>query len=63
MLKKSQDVALLNNYNESIEVGNILKRYPQADSFLPLKANAIDMTVLTDSNTGKVIKIVDLRPW
>lgn len=64
IVKNSQDVALLNNYNESIEVTTILKKYPLADSFLPLKANAVDMTVLIDrENQGQIIKIVDLRPW
>ena len=64
ILKNSQDVALLNNYNDSVEVKNILKKYPQADSFVPLKANAVDMTVLIDrENQGQIIKIVDLRPW
>lgn len=64
IVKNSQDVALLNNYNDSVKVTNILKKYPLADSFLPLKANAVDMTILIDrENQGKIIKIVDLRPW
>lgn len=63
IIKNSQNINLLNDYNNPIEVKNILQKYPQADSFLPLKANAVDMTVLIDSNNGKVIKIVDLRPW
>lgn len=64
IVKNSQDVALLNNYNDSVEVKNILKQYPLADSFVPLKANAVDMTVLINrQDEGKVIQIVDLRPW
>ena len=64
IVKNSQDVALLNNYNDSVKVTSILKKYPSADSFLPLKANAVDMTVLIDrKNQGQIIKIVDLRPW
>ncbi|KRG35908.1 TfpX/TfpZ family type IV pilin accessory protein [Psychrobacter sp. P11G3] len=64
IIKNSQDVALLNNYNDSIEVTRILKRYPLANSFIPLKAKAVDMTVLIDiENQGRIIKIVDLRPW
>ncbi len=64
MVKNSQNIKLLNNYNNPIEVKNILQKYPQADSFLPLKANAVDMTVLIDrENQGQIIKIVDLRPW
>lgn len=63
IIKNSQDIILLNNYNNSADVENTVQKYPQADSFLPLKANAVDMTVLIDSSTGKVVKIVDLRPW
>lgn len=64
IIKNSQNINLLNDYNNPIEVKNILQKYPQADSFLPLKANAVDMTVLiSKENKGKVIQIVDLRPW
>lgn len=64
IIKNSQNMNLLNDYNNPIEVKNILQKYPQADSFLPLKANAVDMTVLINKkNEGKVIQIVDLRPW
>ncbi len=41
----------------------ILAKYPQATGYIPLKANAVDMTVLVNKETGVVIKIVDLRPW
>jgi hypothetical protein len=40
-----------------------LKQYPQANAFVPLKANAVDMTVLINKEKGEVVKIVDLRPW
>lgn len=64
IIKNSQDVVVLNDYNDPDEVDNILQKYPQADSFLPLKANAVDMTVLINKrNAGEVVKIVDLRPW
>lgn len=63
IVEKSQDIMLLNEYNQPSSVKNILKKYPQTNSFLPLKANAVDMTVLIDRNKGKVIEIVDLRPW
>lgn len=64
IVRNSQDVALLNNYNDSVKVASLLKKYSQADSFLPLKANAVDMTILINKkNHGEIIKIVDLRPW
>lgn len=54
----------LNNYNDKVKVRDILSEYPEADSFLPLKANAISMTVLIKTDDQpKVVKIVDLRPW
>lgn len=41
---------------------DILAKYPQAVGWVPLKAIAMDMTVLLDEQ-GNVVKIVDLRPW
>lgn len=64
IIKNSQNINLLNDYNNPIEVKDILQKFPKADSFLPLKANAVDMTVLIDrKNNGKVVAVVDLRPW
>ncbi|WP_201608154.1 TfpX/TfpZ family type IV pilin accessory protein [Psychrobacter okhotskensis] len=63
IIKNSKDIIILNDYNNQADVENTTKKYPQADSFLPLKANAVDMTALIDRDTGKVIEIVDLRPW
>lgn len=53
----------LNQYNDVQQVDRILSKYPQATGFVPLKANAVDMTVLINKEKGEVIKIVDLRPW
>ncbi|MFX1823282.1 MULTISPECIES: TfpX/TfpZ family type IV pilin accessory protein [Acinetobacter] len=53
----------LEKYNSREKVENILKNYPQVDSWLPLKANALDMVVLINKEKAEVIKIVDLRPW
>lgn len=53
----------LYKYNDKQLVQEILGQYPQADAFVPLKANAVDMTVLIDKEKGEVVKIVDLRPW
>lgn len=64
IIEKSQNLTLLNKYNNPSVVKNILRKYPQADGFLPLKANAVDMTALIDSeDNGKVVAVVDLRPW
>lgn len=62
MQQRAQKLELLQQYNNKTEVEKILAKYPQATAFLPMKASAVDMTVLIDSQ-GDVIKIVDLRPW
>ena len=53
----------LNQYNDVKQVERIVSKYPQATGFVPLKANAVDMTVLINKEKGEVVKIVDLRPW
>lgn len=64
LVNRARPLSELDNYNEPKLVKQILIKYPQADSFVPLKANAVDMTVLIDKkNGGKVVKIVDLHPW
>lgn len=60
--QRKQKLELLTQYNSTQDVSQILKKYPQAIAFVPLKASAQDMTVLLD-HQGDVIKIVDLRPW
>ena len=53
----------LEQYNSKTEVEKTLAKYPKADAWLPLKANAMDMVVLINKEKAEVIKIVDLRPW
>lgn len=53
----------LEKYNSKMDVAQILAQHPEATGFVPLKANAVDMTVLINKDKGEVIKIVDLRPW
>ena len=60
--RRAQKLELLQQYNNKKDVEKILAQYPQAIAFLPLKATAVDMTVLIGKH-GEVIKIVDLRPW
>ena len=60
--QRAQKLDLLQQYNNKTDVEKILAKYPQATAFLPLKASAVDMTILVDQNSN-VIKIVDLRPW
>lgn len=60
--KHSQPLLILNEYNNSYQVKTVLNKYPQATAFLPMKASAVDMTILVDQS-GQVVEIVDLRPW
>lgn len=53
----------LEQYNSQVEIEKKLVKYPEADAWLPLKANAVDMVVLINKEKAEVIKIVDLRPW
>ncbi|ENX24926.1 hypothetical protein F893_00518 [Acinetobacter sp. CIP 102136] len=53
----------LEQYNSKTEVEKILAKYPNANAWLPLKANAVDMVVLVNKESATIIKIVDLRPW
>lgn len=62
MQQRAQKLELLQQYNNKTDVEKILAKYPQATAFLPMKASAVDMTVLIDQKAN-VIKIVDLRPW
>lgn len=60
---KTQNLNNLVHFNNEARVEEILKKYPNADAWLPLKANTVDMVVLMKKETAEVIKIVDLRPW
>ncbi|WP_212387521.1 TfpX/TfpZ family type IV pilin accessory protein [Acinetobacter junii] len=61
--KRAQSLETLNKFNDKMLVQKTLSQYPQATAFVPLKANAVDMTVLINKEKGEVVKIVDLRPW
>ena len=61
--KRAISLNELEQFNDQKQVQKIFEKYPQATGYIPLKANAVDMTVLVNKETGEVIKIVDLRPW
>ncbi|ENU45141.1 TfpX/TfpZ family type IV pilin accessory protein [Acinetobacter seifertii] len=63
LLQHLQGLEILEKFNSKQQVENILKKYPEANAWVPLKANAVDMVVLMDKNSAQVVKIVDLRPW
>lgn len=61
--KSAKEISLLGSFNNKNKVEDILKDYPMANAWLPLKASAVDMVVLINKEKGEVVKIVDLRPW
>lgn len=61
--KVSRKVEMLDHFNSPDQVTQILKQYPDANAWLPLKALDVDMVVLINKEKGEVVKIVDLRPW
>lgn len=61
--QRARPLPELEQYNPPAQVRKALKRHPQADGWLPLKAVAEDMTVLVNRANGEVIAIVNLRPW
>lgn len=63
MLERKHGLDELKQYNPAEQVAKELAAYPQADSYLPMKAPSEDMAVLLDSEQKQVLGIVDLRPW
>ena len=64
VIAHAQNLKALNNYNDSMMVSDVLKNYPNATGYLPMKASAVDMSVLINSHKeGEIVDIVDLRPW
>ncbi|TCB56501.1 TfpX/TfpZ family type IV pilin accessory protein [Acinetobacter terrestris] len=61
--EKALNLELLRDFNSHLEIDKILKKYPTATAWLPLKTNTNDMVVLINTEKAEVIKIVDLRPW
>lgn len=61
--RRAQNLKALKKYNNKKQVESTLEKYPEATGYVPLKANAVDMTVLVNKETSEVVKIVDLRPW
>lgn len=60
--KRKLSLTDLTKYNPKTQVETLLKKYPTAHAYLPLRASQLDMVVLVDEK-AQVVKIVDLRPW
>lgn len=50
-------------FNSLRAVSAVRDKWPNADSFLPMKGRVADLTVLIEKQASKVVAIVDLKPW
>ena len=63
MVRSARPLKELNNYNPGSKVHEALKRWPNADAYLPMMSPVKAVTVLINKDAGKVVAIVDLTPW
>ncbi len=63
MLRNARSLGVLEKFNTTPTLQKSLIKHPDADAWLPLRANNQDMVVLINKDTAEVIAIVDLRPW
>lgn len=61
--KKAISLDKLGSFNKAGEISEALKKWPEADSWLPLSVRKISMTVLINKGAGAPVAVVDLRPW
>lgn len=62
IVRNSQFLAALNQFNDPEKVQKILQQYPTATKWMPLRTTDLGVTVLVDAQGG-IVKVVDLRPW
>lgn len=53
----------LARYNTQAKVDAVLRRWPEANAYLPMMARVRPMTVLIEKSSARVIAVVDLNPW
>lgn len=53
----------LEHFNSADAVQSVTQHWPEADTWLPLKASVQSMVVLMRSDRAEVVSVVDLRPW
>lgn len=61
-LRNAHSLQELNQFNSRADVDEILKKYPNSQAYIPLRAKQQDQVVLVDAK-GDIVKIVNLRPW
>lgn len=63
MRYRARPLEQLFDYNGSDKVRMVLDRWPAADAWLPLMANAKPLAVLFRRDTAEIVAVVDLNPW
>lgn len=61
--EKAYSINELTQFNTADAVKKELSKWPEADAFLPLKANTQFMVVLLKRETGEIVAIVPLNSW
>lgn len=62
-MQRLQSLVSLNQFNSTNKIEFILKKYPEADGWLPLTASVKDIVLLVNKKQECIISIVDLRAW
>ena len=60
--RNSESLDTLNTFNDPKKVKTILKQYPAATAWMPLRTTGLGCVVLINANNGEIVKVVDLRP-
>lgn len=61
--RNSRPLEDLSQYNSAQTLRHELKKWPEADAFLPMMARVKPVTVLIHKESAKIIAVVDLNPW
>ncbi|TCB60675.1 type IV pilin accessory protein [Acinetobacter terrae] len=59
----SQPLENLKTFNNEQATEKQLKAYPEANAWMPLRTTGLGLVVLLNKQQGKVLGVVDLRPW
>jgi hypothetical protein len=60
---RAKSIDELSKFNSDESIKLILKKWPEADGWLPLAAKKMSMIVLIRRSDAKVLTVADLRPW
>lgn len=59
----AQDLKNLYAFNQADVIATELKKFPQANAWMPLRTTGLGLVVLLDRSNAKVVGIANLRPW